>query len=151
MKKIPIILISICLLSATKKSVKNDLSDCETALKACLSCENLSVDTIFIYSGRSAVRATKQVEKTKREDAVADVLIEKEKTKQNKDNNKKEVKITKSNNALEKATDKFLNFMQGLNGLGRLAVLFSLFGSGGAFLKLAQTLKKLPYFSWLPV
>jgi len=79
MKKITIILISICLLSATKKSVKNDLSDCETALKACLSCENLSVDTIFIYSGRSAVRATKQVEKTKREDAVADVLIEKEK------------------------------------------------------------------------
>jgi len=81
------------LIKCDKKSVKNDLSDCETALKACLSCENLSVDTIFIYSGRSAVRATKQVEKTKREDAVADVLIEKEKQSRTKTITKKKLRL----------------------------------------------------------
>jgi hypothetical protein len=70
---------------STRKKLRNNLHDCEKALSACLSAQNITSDTIFIYTAKEAVKVAKQVEKTKRK-------VKVQETKQNKNNNKTDVK-----------------------------------------------------------
>lgn len=49
-----------------QRELKNEVNNCENALKVCLSSKDVVHDTIFIYSGKQAVKVAKQSEKTKR-------------------------------------------------------------------------------------
>lgn len=129
-----LLLIALLFVGTINAKPRRNLRDCEAALKSCLSCNDIKTDTIVIYSGKGAVKVSKQTEKTKRK---ADVQA----TKIVKDNNKTEVK-----------TDKFLNFMQSLTRITAILTAGGFFAAGGAGLKLLQTLKeKVPFLSFLPV
>lgn len=68
-----------------QRELKKEVQNCENALKACLSAKDVLTDTIFVYTGKEAVKVAKQSEKTKRE-------LSKQLTNQIKSNNKTEVK-----------------------------------------------------------
>ena len=98
MKKVILIILlfGVSQAQVNKKKLRSNLHDCERALSACLSAQNITSDTIYIYTAKEAVKVAKQVEKTKRK-------VKVQETKQNKSNNKTDVK-----------TDWFLNLMQGM-------------------------------------
>jgi hypothetical protein len=117
-----------------KKKLRSNLHDCERSLSACLSAQNITSDTIYIYTAKEAVRVAKQVEKTKRK-------VKVQETKQNKSNNKTDVK-----------TDWFLNLMQGMTRMTAILTAGGFIGSGVVITKLLQALKtKVSWLSWLPI
>ena len=131
-----LIVLSIALnAQATKKrTLKQDLNACENALSACLSAQNITSDTIYIYSAKEAVKVAKQVEKTKRK-------VKVQETKQNKSNNKTDVK-----------TDWFLNLMQGMTRMTAILTAGGFVGGGVVITKLLQAAKaKIKWLSWLPI
>jgi hypothetical protein len=79
MKKIILIILlfGVSQAQVNKKKLRNNLHDCENALSACLSAQNITSDTIYIYTAKEAVKVAKQVEKTKRK-------VKVQETKQNK-------------------------------------------------------------------
>lgn len=86
MKKLLTIIFLLTILSAQAgKKTRTELRDCEDALTICLGSKDIINDTIFIYSGKEAVKVHKQVEKTKRQIAI-------ENTKVVKSDNKTDVK-----------------------------------------------------------
>jgi hypothetical protein len=136
MKKIILIILLFGVTQAqvNKKKIRNNLHDCESALLACLSAKDTISDTIFVYSGKEAVKVAKQVEKTKRK-------VKVQETKQNKNNNKADVK-----------TDWFLNLMQGLTRMTAILTAGGFVGGGVLITKLLQAAKaKISWLSWLPI
>ena len=136
MKKLILIILMFGVTQAqvNKKKIRNNLHDCESALLACLSAKDTISDTIFVYSGKEAVKVAKQVEKTKRK-------VKVQETKQNKSNNKTDVK-----------TDWFLNLMQGLTRMTAILTAGGFVGGGVVMTKLLQALKtKVSWLSWLPI
>jgi hypothetical protein len=136
MKKLILIILMFGVTQAqvNKKKIRNNLHDCESALLACLSAKDTISDTIFVYSGKEAVKVAKQVEKTKRK-------VKVQETKQNKSNNKTDVK-----------TDWFLNLMQGMTRITAILTAGSFVGGGVVMTKLLQALKtKVSWLSWLPI
>jgi hypothetical protein len=136
MKKIILIILlfGVSQAQVNKKKLRNNLHDCENALSACLSAQNITSDTIFIYTAKEAVKVAKQVEKTKRK-------VKVQETKQNKSNNKTDVK-----------TDWFLNLMQGLTRMTAILTAGGFVGGGVVITKLLQAAKaKISWLSWLPI
>jgi hypothetical protein len=136
MKKIILIILlfGVSQAQVNKKKLRNNLHECESALLACLSAKDTISDTIFVYSGKEAVKVAKQVEKTKRK-------VKVEETKQNKNNNKTDVK-----------TDWFLNLMQGMTRMTAILTAGGFVGGGVVMTKLLQALKtKVSWLSWLPI
>ena len=136
MKKIILIILLFGVTQAqvNKKKLRNNLHDCENALSACLSAQNITSDTIYIYSAKEAVKVAKQVEKTKRK-------VKVQETKQNKSNNKTDVK-----------TDWFLNLMQGMTRMTAILTAGGFVGGGVVITKLLQAAKaKISWLSWLPI
>ena len=136
MKKIILIILLFGVTQAqvNKKKLRNNLHDCEKALSACLSAQNITSDTIFIYTAKEAVKVAKQVEKTKRKVKVHE-------TKQNKNNNKTDVK-----------TDWFLNLMQGMTRITAILTAGGFVGGGVVITKLLQSAKaKISWLNWLPI
>jgi hypothetical protein len=136
MKKIILIILLFGVTQAqvNKKKIRNNLHDCESALLACLSAKDTISDTIFVYSGKEAVKVAKQVEKTKRK-------VKVQETKQNKNNNKADVK-----------TDWFLNLMQGMTRMTAILTAGGFVGGGVLITKLLQAAKaKISWLSWLPI
>jgi hypothetical protein len=136
MKKIILIILlfGVSQAQVNKKKIRNNLHDCESALLACLSAQNITSDTIFIYTAKEAVKVAKQVEKTKRK-------VKVEETKQNKSNNKTDVK-----------TDWFLNLMQGMTRMTAILTAGGFVGGGVVMTKLLQALKtKVSWLNWLPI
>ena len=78
-----ILLFGVSQAQVNKKKLRNNLHDCENALSACLNAKDTISDTIYVYSGKDAVKVAKKVEKTKRK-------VKVQETKQNKSNNKTE-------------------------------------------------------------
>ena len=129
-----ILLFRVSQAQVNKKKLRNNLHDCEKALSACLSAQNIVSDTIYIYSGKEAVKVAKQVEKTKRK-------VKVQETKQNKSNNKTDVK-----------TDWFLNLMQGMTRMTAILTAGGFVGGGVVLTKLLQAAKsKISWLSWLPI
>jgi hypothetical protein len=129
-----ILLFGVSQAQVNKKKIRSNLHDCERALSACLSAQNITSDTIYIYSAKEAVKVAKQVEKTKRK-------VKVQETKQNKSNNKTDVK-----------TDWFLNLMQGLTRMTAILTAGGFVGGGVVITKLLQALKtKVSWLSWLPI
>lgn len=129
-----ILLFSVSQAQVNKKKLRNNLHDCENALLACLSAKDTISDTIFVYSGKEAVKVAKQVEKTKRK-------VKVQETKQNKSNNKTDVK-----------TDWFLNLMQGMTRITAILTAGGFVGGGVVITKLLQAAKtKISWLSWLPI
>jgi hypothetical protein len=129
-----ILLFGVTQAQVNKKKLRNNLHDCENALSACLSAKDTISDTIFVYSGKEAVKVAKQVEKTKRK-------VKVEETKQNKSNNKTDVK-----------TDWFLNLMQGMTRITAILTAGGFVGGGVVMTKLLQAAKtKISWLSWLPI
>lgn len=129
-----ILLFGVSQAQVNKKKLRSNLHDCENALSACLSAQNITSDTIYIYSAKEAVKVAKQVEKTKRK-------VKVQETKQNKSNNKTDVK-----------TDWFLNLMQGMTRMTAILTAGGFIGSGVVITKLLQALKtKVSWLSWLPI
>ncbi len=129
-----ILLFSISQAQVNKKKLRNNLHDCQNALSACLSAQNIASDTIYIYSSKQAVKVAKQVEKTKRK-------VKFQETKQNKSNNKTDVK-----------TDWFLNLMQGLTRMTAILTAGGFVGGGVVITKLLQAAKaKISWLNWLPI
>ena len=126
-----ILLFGVSQAQVNKKKLRSNLHDCENALFACLSAQNITSDTIYIYSAKEAVKVAKQVEKTKRK-------VKVQETKQNKSNNKTDVK-----------TDWFLNLMQGMTRMTAILTAGGFVGGGVVITKLLQTLKTK--VSWLPI
>ena len=136
MKKIILIILLFGVTQAqvNKKKIRNNLHDCESALLACLSAKDTISDTIFVYSGKEAVKVAKQAEKTKRK-------VKVQETKQNKSNNKTDVK-----------TDWFLNLMQGMTRMTAILTAGGFVGGGVLITKLLQAAKaKISWLSWLPI
>ena len=136
MKKIIfiILLFGVTQAQVNKKKLRNNLHDCENALSACLSAQNITSDTIYIYTAKEAVKVAKQVEKTKRK-------VKVQETKQNKSNNKTDVK-----------TDWFLNLMQGMTRMTAILTAGGFVGGGVLITKLLQAAKaKISWLSWLPI
>ena len=129
-----ILLFGVTQAQVNKKKLRNNLHDCESALLACLSAKDTISDTIFVYSGKEAVKVAKQVEKTKRK-------VKVQETKQNKNNNKADVK-----------TDWFLNLMQGMTRMTAILTAGGFVGGGVLITKLLQAAKaKISWLSWLPI
>ena len=129
-----ILLFGVSQAQVNKKKLRNNLHDCENALSACLSTKDTISDTIYVYSGKEAVKVAKQVEKTKRK-------VKVQETKQNKSNNKTDVK-----------TDWFLNLMQSMTRITAILTAGGFIGSGVVITKLLQTAKaKISWLSWLPI
>lgn len=129
-----ILLFGVSQAQVNKKKLRNNLHDCENALSACLSAKDTISDTIYVYSGKEAVKVAKQVEKTKRK-------VKVQETKQNKSNNKTDVK-----------TDWFLNLMQGLTRMTAILTAGGFVGGGVVITKLLQAAKaKVSWLSWLPI
>jgi len=129
-----ILLFGVSQAQINKKKLRGNLHDCERALSACLSAQNITSDTIYIYSAKEAVKVAKQVEKTKRK-------VKVQETKQNKSNNKTDVK-----------TDWFLNLMQGMTRMTAILTAGGFVGGGVVITKLLQALKaKVSWLSWLPI
>ena len=129
-----ILLFGVSQAQVNKKKLRSNIKDCENALSACLSAQNITSDTIYIYSAKEAVRVAKQVEKTKRK-------VKVQETKQNKSNNKTDVK-----------TDWFLNLMQSMTRITAILTAGGFIGSGVVITKLLQTAKaKISWLSWLPI
>lgn len=129
-----ILLFGVSQAQINKKKLRGNLHDCENALSACLSAKDTISDTIYVYSGKEAVKIAKQVEKTKRK-------VKVQETKQNKSNNKTDVK-----------TDWFLNLMQGLTRMTAILTAGGFIGGGVVITKLLQALKaKVSWLSWLPI
>jgi len=136
MKKLILIILMFGVSQAqvNKKKLRSNLHDCENALSACLSAQNVTSDTIYIYTAKEAVKVAKQVEKTKRK-------VKVQETKQNKSNNKTDVK-----------TDWFLNLMQGLTRMTAILTAGGFVGGGVVITKLLQALKtKVSWLNWLPI
>jgi hypothetical protein len=136
MKKIILIILlfGVSQAQVNKKKLRNNLHDCESALLACLSAKDTISDTIFVYSGKEAVKVAKQVEKTKRK-------LKVQETKQNKSNNKTDVK-----------TDWFLNLMQGMTRITAILTAGGFVGGGVVITKLLQAAKaKISWLNWLPI
>jgi hypothetical protein len=136
MKKIILIILlfGVSQAQVNKKKLRNNLHDCENALSACLSAQNITSDTIYIYTAKEAVKVAKQVEKTKRK-------VKVQETKQNKNNNKADVK-----------TDWFLNLMQGMTRMTAILTAGGFVGGGVLITKLLQAAKtKISWLSWLPI
>ena len=136
MKKIILIILlfGVSQAQVNKKKIRNNLHDCESALLACLSAKDTISDTIFVYSGKEAVKVAKQAEKTKRK-------VKVQETKQNKSNNKTDVK-----------TDWFLNLMQGMTRMTAILTAGGFVGGGVLITKLLQAAKaKISWLSWLPI
>jgi hypothetical protein len=136
MKKIILIILlfGVSQAQVNKKKLRNNLHDCENALSACLSAQNITSDTIYIYTAKEAVKVAKQVEKTKRK-------VKVQETKQNKNNNKTDVK-----------TDWFLNLMQGMTRMTAILTAGGFVGGGVLITKLLQAAKaKISWLSWLPI
>jgi hypothetical protein len=129
-----ILLFGVSQAQVNKKKLRNNLHDCENALSACLSAQNITSDTIFIYTAKEAVKVAKQVEKTKRK-------VKVQETKQNKSNNKTDVK-----------TDWFLNLMQGMTRITAILTAGGFVGGGVVITKLLQAAKtKISWLNWLPI
>jgi len=129
-----ILLFGVSQAQVNKKKLRSNLHDCERALSACLSAQNITSDTIYIYTAKEAVKVAKQVEKTKRK-------VKVQETKQNKSNNKTDVK-----------TDWFLNLMQGMTRMTAILTAGGFIGGGVVITKLLQALKtKVSWLSWLPI
>ena len=129
-----ILLFSVSQAQVNKKKLRSNLHDCENALSACLIAQNITNDTIYIYTAKEAVKVAKQVEKTKRK-------VKVQETKQNKSNNKTDVK-----------TDWFLNLMQGMTRITAILTAGGFIGGGVVITKLLQTAKaKISWLSWLPI
>ena len=97
MKKISLIvlLFSITITSfAGIKKIKEQLSNCETVLKACLSTKELTTDTLFVYIINESVSVAKAKEKTKRKELTIDL---KKKNQERRQNKTKERNKTKRN------------------------------------------------------
>ena len=136
MKKIILIILLFGVTQAqvNKKKLRNNLHECESALLACLSAKDTISDTIFVYSGKEAVKVAKQAEKTKRK-------VKVQETKQNKSNNKTDVK-----------TDWFLNLMQGMTRMTAILTAGGFVGGGVVITKLLQAAKaKISWLNWLPI
>jgi hypothetical protein len=136
MKKIILIILLFGVTQAqvNKKKIRNNLHDCESALSACLSAQNITSDTIYIYTAKEAVKVAKQAEKTKRK-------VKVQETKQNKSNNKTDVK-----------TDWFLNLMQGMTRMTAILTAGGFVGGGVVITKLLQAAKaKISWLNWLPI
>ena len=118
-----ILLFSVSQAQVNKKKLRNNLHDCENALSACLSAKDTISDTIYLYSGKDAVKVAKKVEKTKRK-------LKVQETKQNKNNNKTEVK-----------TDWFLNLMQGMTRMTAILTAGGFIGGGVVLTKIFDWLK----------
>lgn len=129
-----ILLFNVSQAQVNKKKLRSNIKDCENALSACLSAQNITSDTIYIYTAKEAVKVAKQVEKTKRK-------VKVQETKQNKSNNKTDVK-----------TDWFLNLMQGMTRMTAILTAGSFVGGGVVLTKLLQAAKtKISWLSWLPI
>ena len=129
-----ILLFGVSQAQVNKKKLRSNIKDCENALSACLSTQNITSDTIYIYTAKEAVKVAKQVEKTKRK-------VKVQETKQNKSNNKTEVK-----------TDWFLNLMQGMTRMTAILTAGGFVGGGVVITKLLQAAKaKISWLSWLPI
>ena len=136
MKKLILIILMFGVTQAqvNKKKIRNNLHDCESALLACLSAKDTISDTIFVYSGKEALKVAKQAEKTKRK-------VKVQETKQNKSNNKTDVK-----------TDWFLNLMQGMTRMTAILTAGGFVGGGVLITKLLQAAKaKISWLNWLPI
>ena len=136
MKKVILIILlfGVSQAQVNKKKLRSNLHDCERALSACLSAQNITSDTIYIYTAKEAVKVAKQVEKTKRK-------VKVQETKQNKSNNKTDVK-----------TDWFLNLMQSMTRMTAILTAGGFVGGGVVLTKLLQALKtKVSWLSWLPI
>ena len=129
-----ILLFGVSQAQINKKKLRGNLHDCERALSACLSAQNITSDTIYIYTAKEAVKVAKQVEKTKRK-------VKVQETKQNKSNNKTDVK-----------TDWFLNLMQGMTRMTAILTAGGFIGGGVVMTKLLQALKaKVSWLNWIPI
>ena len=129
-----ILLFGVSQAQVNKKKIRNNLHDCESALLACLSAKDTISDTIFVYSGKEALKVAKQAEKTKRK-------VKVQETKQNKSNNKTDVK-----------TDWFLNLMQGMTRMTAILTAGGFVGGGVLITKLLQAAKaKISWLNWLPI
>jgi hypothetical protein len=129
-----ILLFGVSQAQVNKRKLRSNLHDCENALSACLSAQNITSDTIYIYTAKEAVRVAKQVEKTKRK-------VKVQETKQNKSNNKTDVK-----------TDWFLNLMQSMTRMTAILTAGGFVGGGVVLTKLLQAAKaKISWLSWLPI
>ena len=118
-----ILLFGVSQAQVNKKKLRNNLHDCENALSACLSAKDTISDTIYLYSGKDAVKVAKKVEKTKRK-------VKVQETKQNKNNNKADVK-----------TDWFLNLMQGMTRMTAILTAGGFIGGGVVLTKLFDWIK----------
>lgn len=118
-----ILLFGVSQAQVNKKKLRSNLHDCENALSACLSAKDTISDTIYLYSGKDAVKVAKKVEKTKRK-------VKLQETKQNKNNNKTEVK-----------TDWFLNLMQGMTRMTAILTAGGFIGGGVVLTKIFDWLK----------
>lgn len=129
-----ILLFGVSQAQVNKKKLRSNIKDCENALSACLSAQNITSDTIYIYTAKEAVKVAKQVEKTKRK-------VKVQETKQNKSNNKTNVK-----------TDWFLNLMQGMTRMTAILTAGGFVGGGVVITKLLQAAKsKISWLNWLPI
>ena len=136
MKKVIIIILlfGVSQAQVNKKKLRGNLHDCENALSACLNAQNITSDTIYIYTAKEAVKVAKQVEKTKRK-------VKVQETKQNKSNNKTDVK-----------TDWFLNLMQSMTRMTAILTAGGFIGGGVVITKLLQAAKsKISWLNWLPI
>ena len=118
-----ILLFGVSQAQVNKKKLRNNLHDCENALSACLNAKDTISDTIYVYSGKDAVKVAKKVEKTKRK-------VKVQETKQNKNNNKTEVK-----------TDWFLNLMQGMTRITAILTAGGFIGGGVLLTKIFDWIK----------
>ena len=118
-----ILLFSVSQAQVNKKKLRSNLHDCENALSACLNAKDTISDTIYLYSGKDAVKVAKKVEKTKRK-------VKVQETKQNKNNNKTDVK-----------TDWFLNLMQGMTRMTAILTAGGFIGGGVVLTKIFDWIK----------
>lgn len=118
-----ILLFGVSQAQVNKKKLRNNLHDCENALSACLSAKDTISDTIYLYSGKDAVKVAKKVEKTKRK-------VKVQETKQNKNNNKTDIK-----------TDWFLNLMQGMTRMTAILTAGGFIGGGVVLTKIFDWIK----------
>ena len=118
-----ILLFGVSQAQVNKKKLRNNLHDCENALSACLNAKDTISDTIYVYSGKDAVKVAKKVEKTKRK-------VKVQETKQNKSNNKTDVK-----------TDWFLNLMQGMTRMTAILTAGGFIGGGVVLTKIFDWIK----------
>ena len=51
-----ILLFGVSQAQVNKKKLRSNIKDCENALSACLSAQNITSDTIYIYTAKEAVK-----------------------------------------------------------------------------------------------